>query len=207
MFSVNYLHEKGLRHLQWFEKTLFITSTTGRRFRRGNGRLGQGNSGKNHPHLHWVGLYMWVTWGWGSMLVLCGEALWKRGWRLSSVPLDSKNIVLLSRMWLGRQYSSVILSPLMPGIHEKLLLYCVWKIAVCTQKCHSLAPPGKCYEDTIKQIKSQPSISLKNSNKWKWLLIACCQWYNVAAFWVSELDLFWIYYNTHGGKCMFVTSV
>lgn len=52
------------------------------------------------------------------------------------------------------------------------------------------------------KTKHQPPYSKPEEEPGKWLLIAHCQWCKVAALWVSELDLFCIYYNSHRGKML-----
>lgn len=150
----------------------FITRTTWVRFGGGNKMFRQGNIEKKLPGytLGGVGMCHWY----GDQKAYLSSFL--RGSYLKEdkdliLFCKTENIFVLSSNGLGRQNSNVMSSPLIHGIHEKLLLYIVWKITVLTQKCNSLAQIGKYSEDAIKQNISCPTISLKDSNKWKWLLI------------------------------------
>lgn len=150
----------------------FITRISWVRFGGGNKMFRQGNIEKKLPGytLGGVGMCDWYGDQKAYLSSLLRESYLKEN---EDVILFCKteNIFVLSSNGLGRQNSSVNSSPLMHGIHEKLLLYIVWKLTALTQKCSSLAQIGKDSEDTIKQNISCPTISVKDSNKWKWLLI------------------------------------
>lgn len=137
----------------------------------------------------------------------------KKEWRFNSVAKDSEYyIIALPDNWLVIQHSSVMsFNAWNPWEAIVKIAYSYkWQYLYTRNAIFLYSPPlvqiGKFYEEAIKQNISYPTISLKNSHKRKWLLIAYCQWYNVVALWMSELDLFWIFYNTRRGKCMFITG-